>query len=311
MTARLCGLSAHVIRIWEQRYRAVEPQRTPGNRRLYSPGDIERLNLLREATRVGHSISQIAGLPTERLRSLAAAGGGSLVPVVAAGAAESFPAGWYVEQCLAATRALDGEGLERALKRGATELGAVGMLQHVVAPLAQMLGERWRDGTFTAAHEHFASGAIRVFLGNLAQPFGPLDHAPLLVVATPAGQVHELGALLVAAMATQLGWRVTYLGASLPAAEIAGAVRQRQARAVALSLVYPEDDPRLAGELATLRGLLPRDVAVIAGGRAMAAYREPLAQLGATMIGDLAQLGAALDALRQPGNSASANRVRV
>jgi len=34
--ARLTGLSAHVIRIWEQRYRAVEPQRTATKRRLYS-----------------------------------------------------------------------------------------------------------------------------------------------------------------------------------------------------------------------------------------------------------------------------------
>ena len=35
------------------------------------PSDIERLNLLREATQIGHSIGQIAALPTEQLRSLA------------------------------------------------------------------------------------------------------------------------------------------------------------------------------------------------------------------------------------------------
>ena len=43
---------------------------------------------------------------------------------------------------------------------------------------------------------------------------------------------------LVGAAAANLGWHVTYLGASLPAAEIAGAARQNRARAVALSLVY-------------------------------------------------------------------------
>jgi hypothetical protein len=43
-------------------------------------------------------------------------------------------------------------------------------------------------------------------------------------------------------------WQASYLGASLPAAEIAGAARQRRARAVALSLVYPEDDLRLENE---------------------------------------------------------------
>ena len=56
LVARLTGLSAHVIRIWEQRYRAVEPQRTPNKRRLYSQREIDRLSLLRDVTQAGHSI---------------------------------------------------------------------------------------------------------------------------------------------------------------------------------------------------------------------------------------------------------------
>src|SRR3954453_16918076 len=86
-----------------------------------------------------------------------------------------------------------------------------------------------------------------------------------LVVATPNGQLHELGALLASAAASNLGWLVTYLGASLPAAEIAGAARQNQARAVALSLVYPEDDQKLEGELFRLRESLPAEVTLLVG----------------------------------------------
>ncbi|MBM3756002.1 MAG: cobalamin B12-binding domain-containing protein [Acidobacteria bacterium] len=81
----------------------------------------------------------------------------------------------------------------------------------------------------------------------------------------PPGQLHELGALLAGAAAANLGWHVTYLGPSLPAAEIVGAARQNHARAVALSLVYPEDDPRLAVELAALRQSLPPEIALLAG----------------------------------------------
>ena len=134
----------------------------------------------------------------------------------------------------------------------------------------------------------------------MAGPFGAVDHAPLLLVATPAGQVHELGALLAGAVAVNLGWRVVYLGASLPAAEIAGAARQTQARAVALSLVYPEDDPRLEGELRRLRELLPAEIPLLAGGRALPAYRKVLVRLGAILTADLLLLGAALDRLRNP-----------
>ncbi len=156
------------------------------------------------------------------------------------------------------------------------------------------------EGSITAAHEHFASAVIRIFLGHTARPFAGTDNAPVIVVATPTGQIHELGALLVGAAAANLGWHVTYLGASLPAAEIAGAARQNRARAVALSLVYPEDDPRLESELTRLHESLPPEVMLLVGGRAMPAYHEVLEKIGATQVKDLAHLSSALDELRRP-----------
>ncbi len=94
---------------------------------------------------------------------------------------------------------------------------------------------------------------LRTYLTSTAQSFAASGNEPVLIVATPAGQLHELGALLAATAAAHVGWQVIYLGASLPAPEIAGAAQQRGARAVALSLVYPENDSRLEGELVRLR----------------------------------------------------------
>jgi DNA-binding transcriptional MerR regulator/methylmalonyl-CoA mutase cobalamin-binding subunit len=295
IVAQRTGLSAHVIRIWEKRYGATRPERTATNRRLYSEEQIERLNLLRELTQAGHSISHVAQLPLAKLRALAAQterapGRFALAPRPPS----------YLDECVAAVRALDSRALEESLKNAATKLGAQGLLQRVIAPLAQAIGELWRDGEITAAHEHFASAVIRIFLGHAAKSFAGTENAPLLVVATPAGQLHELGALLVGAAAANLGWRVTYLGASLPAAEIAGAARQNRARAVALSIVYPQDDSRLEGELTRLRESLPGDISLLVGGRAMPAYREVLEKIGALQIKDLAHFCLTLDGLRQP-----------
>ena len=69
---RRTGLSAHVIRIWEKRYGAVVPERTGTNRRLYGDEEVERLSLLRDVTQAGHGIGQVARLPMEKLRELAA-----------------------------------------------------------------------------------------------------------------------------------------------------------------------------------------------------------------------------------------------
>ena len=299
VVARRTGLSAHVIRIWEKRYGAVEPERTGTNRRLYSDEQIERLSLLRDITQNGHSIGHVAKLPTEKLRELSkeshGTNGRAPRALTASPAAPTF-----LDECVAAVQSLDARALEETLKRAATELGAQGLLQRVVAPLVQTLGDLWREGTITAAHEHFASGVIRIFLGQAAKPFAGTDSAPVLVVTTPAGQIHELGALLVGAAAANVGWHVTYLGASLPAAEIAGAARQKRARAVALSLVYPEDDHRLDGELTRLHESLPPEVTLLVGGRAMPAYHDVLEKIGATQIADLTDLCATLDDLRKP-----------
>lgn len=300
VVARRTGLTAHVIRIWEKRYGAVEPERTGTNRRLYSDEEIERLSLLRDITQGGHSIGHVAKLPIAKLRQLANEAHG--VNSLASRAPTAGPAvPTFLDECIAAVKSLDSRALDATLKRAGTELGAQGLLQRVVAPLAQTIGDLWRDGTITAAHEHFASAVIRIFLGHAAKPFAGTDSAPVLVVATPAGQIHELGALLVGAAAANLGWHVTYLGASLPAAEIAGAARQNRARAVALSIVYPEDDPRLESELMRLRESLPPEITLLVGGRAMPAYREALEKCDALRIENLNDLCSALDGLRSPG----------
>ena len=71
-----------------------------------------------------------------------------------------------------------------------------------------------------------------------------------------------------------------------------------------MSLVYPEDDANLPGELTVLRESLPSKTALLVGGRAMPAYRETLVGLGAILVADLVQLGLALDGLCQPERKA-------
>lgn len=299
--AQQSGLSAHVIRIWEKRYGAVTPLRTDTHRRLYPADQVERLGLLAHLTREGRSIGTIARLPLESLRALVRDPG----PAGGAGSPAADSASTpFLSACIQAVKNLDAATLEAELARAVVRLGMQGMVQRVAAPLAREIGDLWRDGTITAAHEHFATAVLRTFLARSSTSFAPFGTAPLLLAVTPSGQLHELGALLVCATASNLGWRVLYLGASLPAAEIAGAAQQHNARAVALSLVYPEDDPALGDELIRLRALLPAGTALLAGGRATHAYAAALDRAGALQARDLAHLGRILDGLRRPDTAA-------
>jgi methylmalonyl-CoA mutase cobalamin-binding subunit len=164
--------------------------------------------------------------------------------------------------------------------------------------MAEQIGELWRDGAITAAHEHFFTATAKLFLGNAAKQFAPPGLAPLLIACTPLNQHHELGALMASVAAAHLGWRVIYLGPVLPAAEIAGAAAQHSARAVALSIVHPADDPLLPDELRALRHLLGADTDIIVGGRALHSYAKALEEIGALVVTDLDDFFDQLDTLR-------------
>jgi len=290
------GLSPHVLRVWERRYGAVRPERSDSNRRLYSEEEAGRLELLAKLTKAGHGISQIAPLPLAELESMAAdLPAPSAIPPKSA---PSAPPEDLVEKAWSQVVALQPGKLRTLLDEAAISLGATGMLEQLVVPLVSRIGRGWESGEISVAEEHAASAVIKevLFLGS--RPFAASAGAPTLVVGTPAGQLHELGAAMAASTARSLGWDVTYLGPSLSAEEITRAVIRGEALAVALSIVYPGDDPQMPDELRRLRRLLPDAMPILVGGRAAPAYGAVIAQINATLLSDIAGFQAALGKLR-------------
>jgi methanogenic corrinoid protein MtbC1 len=251
---------------------------------------VERLRLLSRATSAGRSIGQLAKASTEELRELVRADEAARWTAGQGRERRSGRADALAAEAMARVQALDGAGLEAVLRRAAVLLGAVEFLEGVVAPLFRRIGEAWHEGRLSVAQEHLASGVARAEVSRLARSFPVEPAAPVLVVATPAGERHEVGALLVAAAAAVEGWRVAYLGADLPAPEIAGAVRETGARAVALSSVYVADAGAVASEIQALRGLLPAEVPLLLGGGGLAVLADHPGVEGAIRVGGLAEL---------------------
>jgi DNA-binding transcriptional MerR regulator/methylmalonyl-CoA mutase cobalamin-binding subunit len=302
VVARRTGLKPDLIRAWERRYGAVEPGRTETRRRFYSDEDIERLLLLRRVVNTGRGISQVANLSNPELSALIDA-----EPVPAAYApAGPPPAGEdldevaeaFLTRCLAAAQRLDVREMELELDRASVLFSRTHLLERVLVPLMRRIGDLWHQGMLRPIHEHMASAVVRSFLGGMHGAYHPEISAPHLVVTTPARQRHELGALLAAATAVGEGWQVTYLGPDLPPEEIAAAALQKGARAVALSITYPPDDPVLVDDLRRLRRLLGARTLLIAGGRACPAYGAILQEIAAVHVEDLAGLRRELHALR-------------
>jgi methanogenic corrinoid protein MtbC1 len=118
-----------------------------------------------------------------------------------------------------------------------------------------------------------------------------------MVVATPAGQWHHIGALMAAVAASDAGWNIFYFGPNLPAEEIAAAVKLKQARCVALSITYPGNEVSVVRELKRLKGSLHPDVRIAIGGRGSKPYQQVIADIGALRTDDLREFAASLNAV--------------
>ena len=289
VVARRTGLTPDLLRAWERRYGAVHPARTPGGQRHYTDSDIERLRLLERATAGGRQIGQVAQLANEELQELVAADSranrqgdvedpdGATISV-------------FLTEALAAVEQFDATALERTLRTATLRLSADDVLDRVFGPLLLTIGARWHAGQLAPANEHLATTTIRRVLTWMTESPPVGADAPVVVVGTPAAQMHDLGAMLAATAASGQGWRVVYLGANLPAAEFARAARIADASVVALSIVYPVDDRQLPDELRALRVALPRATKLVVGGAGIASYEGVLDEIGARRVESLAGL---------------------
>jgi len=288
VVAERTGLSRDVIRVWERRYAAVEPARSPGGQRLYTDEQIERFRLLAAATKHGRNISLVAGLPTDAVERLLAEDEAER-PVQPSPSDESAHAE-RIEAALVLTRALDGSALDRELRRTIARLGVPAFLEGVVPSLMHRVGEEWRAGRLTIAHEHLASAAVLAIIFEAMRSVPELPGAPRLLVATPASERHAVGAALAAAAAALDGWTIIYLGVDVPAADIVAAAAASNARAVALSVVHTDDPEYVIRELHAVRASLNANVPVIIGGAAAMRLAARLTGPGLVVCGSIGDL---------------------
>jgi len=301
VVSQMTGLSVHVIRAWEKRYNVVEPDRSDTNRRMYSEEDIEKLKLLNDAVHLGHNIGGIANLSLKELKNLV--GMESSASAIKEESLVSTDTLRTVEECLTecmgAVKKFDAKGLESILLKASAKFTQPILIEGLIVPLIYKVGEFWHDGEIRVANEHLASSVVRSFLFNLLESYSINDSAPVMVSATPRGQEHELGALIAGVVAASSGWKVIYLGSSLPYEEIIAVVSHLKARVVALSIVYPNDDPHLKRELKNLHQLLPTGVEMIVGGRAANGYYDVLDEIGAVIVKNTKQLRMELETIRE------------
>lgn len=282
------GLGADLLRAWERRHAAITPGRSQGGQRLYSDADIGRLELLRRAVEHGHGIGQLAALADADLRALIDE------PVSVAPRVSTAPdGGWKpgaIDTALRAIATLDDRGLEALLRRLVRRVGATEVVTGVIVPVMREVGERWHRRELTPAHEHLATGVVERTLHWMLDLPATAPDAPIIALATLAGERHELGIQVTAVLAASEGLRVLLLGADLPGPTIAAAVRETGAAVLGLSFVSAASVLAASPQLRELRSLVPEDVPVLVGGAGAFGAATTITEAGCVVTANIATL---------------------
>ena len=206
------------------------------------------------------------------------------------------------EELWAAVETFDAEKAEMLIAKLLWDLPLSGAIAGVVLPFLREVGERWEAGTLSVAHEHFVSDMLRRKLSALSSvpPQQVLDDAdakaPVVLLACPPGERHDMVLLCVALMLRERGVRARFLGADTPMAAIVTAASAAGADAVVLAATR---STVLTAQASALRRLA-QDRAIYAAG--WGADEQTVAEIGATalpvdpvravvvLVGDLAKL---------------------
>ncbi|WP_235679397.1 MerR family transcriptional regulator [Aquibium microcysteis] len=230
MTAvcRLTGLNASTLRTWERRYGVPAPERSEGNRRRYSAGEVDRLVAIATLLGRGHAITTLAGMSFTALLDLVAKG--------EAESTENAAAQALYRRAVESLENRDFVGFRARLVEALTLLSPLDAIESVFAPLLRHMGEAWSRGDLPVHAEHLASAIMRQVVSIAAATRTPAELHVRLLFSTLAGDRHELGAIFAWYLALAAGHDALYLGPDLDVDEIVAGAEALDVDVVVLSV---------------------------------------------------------------------------
>lgn len=215
----LTGIKAHTIRMWEQRYNIIKPERTCTNIRLYGAEDLKLMLNVALLNQNGYKISKIAKMTDDELKN----------KVMATVNQRSS----YDDQISALTVAmidLDEDSFERIMADNIIQFGFEKTILKVIYPFLSKIGVLWSTDSINPAQEHFITNLIRqkivVEIDRIRKPVNP--DLPQFMMFLPEGELHEISLLFACYLVRSRGVRVFYFGQMLPLEDLKKAYDLRQ-----------------------------------------------------------------------------------
>ena len=256
--SQLSGIKPHTIRIWEQRYNALKPNRSDGNTRYYDNSQLRRLLNIVSLMDQGYKISELCVLPDEKLYQL--------VSDIHNDSHSTGPSEYFISQLISAGMSYDEAHFEKVFSHCQIRYGMKDTYIKVIYPTLLRMGLMWATGSYPPSQEHFNSNMIRLKLSpaidSLPPPKSNFDAWFLFL---PENEFHEISLLFSQYLIRLSGKRTIYLGGNLPFESISDAIQNTEPANLLFFLVHYNSPVETQKYLDNLSSLFPEKNIFISG----------------------------------------------
>ena len=206
----LSGIKAHTIRIWEQRYSFLKPQRTSTNIRYYSNIELKMLLNISLLNKYGYKISHINRMSNDELRE-------KTLTLTSAEAQQER----IVNELIQHMVDVDMDQFEKLIDQHIHARGIEKTITHIIFPYLERIGILWLTDHINPAQEHLITNIIRQkLIVGIDSAITPLTLKTRMLLFLPENEHHELGVLFLHYMLKSRGVKVIYLGANVPVKDL-------------------------------------------------------------------------------------------
>lgn len=260
------GIPKETLRKWEERYGFPNPERDAFGERQYTPGDVERLQVIKALLNTGLRPSKVVALPPEELISLK----------ICRTSAQPKDYPEEIHAVLDHLRANDADGIQSVLRQMLVRQGLSDFVVQTVSALNTAIGEAWERATLTVFQEHLYTEIIRNFVVHAIDLASLPKTSRSVLLTTPPGEQHSLGLLMAQSLFALAGYRCHSLGTQTPVNEIVEAANAFgvQRVGISLSITFPRKLAILVVD--ELRSSLPKDIDLWVGGAGAVHLRKKM-----------------------------------
>jgi methanogenic corrinoid protein MtbC1 len=207
----LSGIKAHTIRVWEQRYNFLKPQRTTTNIRYYTNDELKTVLNIALLNKYGFKISHIDKMKPHEMHD----------KILLLGDPRAVQER-IINELVREMIDLEMEKFEKILSAYIAAKGIERTVTQVIFPFLEKIGILWVTGHVHPAQEHLVTNIIRQKLIVAIETTVPaITVNKTFLLFLPEGEHHELGLLFVYYLLRSRGVKTIYLGANVPVKDVA------------------------------------------------------------------------------------------